>query len=69
MIDVSATGKKVHALLRTRYSTNKDAAEVLGLDCATVSKWGRGQGMPNIDNMFYIADLFDTKVDDLVVRG
>lgn len=69
MIDVSATGKKVHSLLRSRYKSNEEAASILGVTHTAVAKWGRGNGMPNIDNMFYIAELFDTTVDDLVVRG
>lgn len=46
--------------------TQKEVADILGLDQTTVSRWERGRKLPRADRLPRIADLYHCSVDDLL---
>ena len=50
---------------KQRKVTQKEAAELLGYSEKTVSKWECGAGIPPIETLFNISELFKVSIDDL----
>lgn len=46
--------------------TQKEVADILGLDQTTVSRWERGHKLPRADRLMRIAELYHCSVDDLL---
>lgn len=53
-------------LRRERSLTQEQLAEVLGVSCAAVSKWGRGAAVPELRLIVEMADLFELSVDGMI---
>ena len=54
-------------VLRKQYNlTQEELAERLDVSRQAITKWESGDGMPDIDNLKQIAELFETTIDDLV---
>ena len=67
-INVAATGANIKKMMKTRNIKVKDVQAVCGFGTPqAIFKWMRGDCMPTIDNMIIIADMFNCKVDDIVV--
>lgn len=67
-INVSATGKRIKSMMKSRGLTVKDVQAVCGFTTPqAVYKWIHGQNMPSVDNLVILASLFGTLVDDIVV--
>jgi len=59
-------GENIKRLRRDRNITQEALAEILGVSCAAVSKWERGDTYPDITLIFPLADFFGVSVDDLL---
>ena len=54
-------------VLRKQFNlTQEEMAERLDVSRQAITKWESGEGMPDIDNLKQIAELFGTTIDDLV---
>ena len=54
-------------VLRKQFNlTQEEMAERLDVSRQAITKWESGEGMPDIDNLKQIAELFETTIDDLV---
>ncbi len=52
---------------RTKCSyTQRELADMLGFTEKSVSKWENGSGMPNIDTLIKLSDIFGVSIDELV---
>ena len=67
-INMTATGANIKNMMKVRNLKVKDVQAVCGFGTPqAIFKWMRGDTMPTIDNMLIIAELFDCKMDDIVV--
>ena len=57
---------RIKVMLAERMMTNKDLAEKLGKDPATVSKWVTNTSQPSLENLIEIARCLDCELNDLV---
>ena len=67
-IDMEKTGKKIKEIRKRSGMTIRQVQEACGISAAAVCKWQNGQAMPTLDNLIILADLWDGKMDDLIVR-
>lgn len=54
--------------IKNEYS-QEQLAELLNVSRQAITKWESGKGMPDIDNIKAIADLFDVTLDCLLDEG
>ena len=67
MKDLNLTiSKNIAALRRTAKLTQAELAEKLGYSNKAVSKWERGDGIPDVPTLVAIAELFGTTLDYIV---
>ena len=59
-------GENVKALRTRKGVTQEQLSEVLGVTCAAVSKWERGETYPDITLIFPLAYYFGVSVDELM---
>ena len=59
-------GKKIKAYREGKKMTQKEIAEVLGVEPATVSKYESGMLEPNLESLKRLSDVFEVYVDDLL---
>lgn len=67
-IDMEKTGKKIKEIRKRSGMTIRQVQEACEISAAAVCKWQNGQAMPTLDNLIILADLWDVKMDDLIVR-
>ena len=67
-IDMEKTVKKIKEIWKRSGMTISQVQEACGISAAAVCKWQNGQAMPTLDNLIILADLWDVKMDDLIVR-
>ena len=57
---------RIKAMLAERMVSNKDLAEMLGKDPATISKWVTNTSQPTLENLIEIARCLKCDMNDLV---
>ena len=53
-------------MLAERMVTNKELAEMLGKDPATISKWVTNTSQPSLENLIEISKCLKCEINDLV---
>lgn len=67
-INMEATGKRLDDLRKERNLSVKDIQNHFGFSTPqSVYKWMQGKACPSIDNLVILADLYQCKVDDMLV--
>ena len=67
-INIEATCKRMDELRQERNLSMKDIQNHFGFTTPNaVYKWMRGEALPCIDNLVILADLYNCKVDDMLV--
>ena len=59
-------GNKIKAYRELNKMTQKDVAEILGVEPATISKYEAGTIEPNIESLKRLAETFNITVDELI---
>lgn len=68
-VDPIATGQNIRSIMQNAEITVKDIQKVFGFATPqAIYKWLKGSSVPTIDNLIVLSDIFDVKVDDIVVR-
>ena len=57
---------RIKVMLAERMLTNKDLAEMLGKDPATISKWVTNTSQPSLENLIEIAKCLEVDVNELI---
>ena len=57
---------RIKVMLAERMVSNKDLAEMLGKDPATISKWVTNTSQPSLENLIEIARCLKCEIKDLV---
>ncbi len=66
-IDMEATGKNITQLRkRAGYTVRELADEFDFTGPQAVYNWQNGQSMPTVDNLIFLARLFDTSIENLI---
>lgn len=67
-IDIKATGKRINSLRIERGTSVADIQwHFKFYTPQAVYKWINGQSIPTVDNLVILADLFECKIDDILV--
>ena len=56
----------IKVMLAERMVSNKELAEMLGKDPATISKWVTNTSQPSLENLIEIARCLKCEINDLV---
>jgi transcriptional regulator with XRE-family HTH domain len=68
-INMEATCKRLDELRLERNLSVKDIQNHFGFSTPqSVYKWMGGNSLPTIDNLVILADLYQCKVDDMLIR-
>ena len=65
-MDNSKPLNRIKVMLAERMMTNKELAEMLGKDPATVSKWVTNTSQPSLENLIEISRCLKCEINDLV---
>ena len=57
---------RIKVMLAERMISNKELAEMLGKDPATISKWVTNTSQPNLENLIELARCLKCDLNDLV---
>ena len=57
---------RIKVMLAERMMSNKDLAERLGKDPATISKWVTNTTQPSLENLIEISRCLQCEINDLV---
>ena len=57
---------RIKVMLAERMVSNKELAEMLGKDPATISKWVTNTSQPSLENLIEIAKCLKCDINDLV---
>lgn len=69
-IDAEATSKRLDDLRKERNLTIRDIQYHFGFSTPqAIYKWMDGRALPCLDNLVILAELYDCKVDDMIVRA
>lgn len=64
-MDNSKPLNKIKVMLAERMVSNKELAEMLGKDPATVSKWVTNTSQPSLENLIEIARCLKCEINEL----
>lgn len=68
-IDLLATGKRINMLRKERKISVGKMKEYLGFNNATsIYRWLRGESLPTLENMYAISLLFETCINEIIVK-
>lgn len=65
-VNAKATGEFLAALRKSKGYTQVEVAELLGVTNKTVSKWERGDGLPEISMLPVLAEVYEITADELL---
>ena len=68
-IDLKATGERIRELRKEKHLTVRNISDYMGFnEPQAVYKWQRGDALPTVDNLFALSVLFETPMDNIIVR-
>jgi transcriptional regulator with XRE-family HTH domain len=67
-VDKIATGNKIKEIIKEKELRIVDIQDIFGFNTPqAIYKWMRGDILPSIDNLIILADIFDCKIDEIIV--
>ena len=68
-MDQNAVGKQIALLRHGKGLTQNELGERLGVSCQAVSKWERGETLPDTGILLDLAEVLETSVDHILSGG
>ncbi len=62
-------GQKLKEIRKIEGLSQEQLAEKIGVSRQAITKWETGKGLPDIENMMILAEIFKTTLDDLVSQA
>ena len=63
------TGINITRLRKINNLSIRDVQEAMGFNTPqAIYKWQRGEAMPSIDNLIVLSELFNTSIDEIIVK-
>ena len=63
------TGRNITRLRKINDLTIKDIQDAMGFNTPqAIYKWMRGEAIPTVDNLVILSELFNTAIDEILVR-
>ena len=62
-------GQKLKEIRKNEGLSQEQLAEKIGVSRQAITKWETGRGMPDIENMMILAEIFKTTLDELVSQS
>ena len=63
------TGRNIARLRKINDLTIKDIQDAMGFNTPqAIYKWMRGEAIPSVDNLVILSELFNTAIDEILVR-
>lgn len=68
-VNMVETGNNISRLRKLKGISIKEIQEAMGFNTPqAIFKWQRGESLPTIDNLLVLAELFDTTIDEIVIK-
>ena len=68
IIDMERTGRNIEMLRKKNNMTVRDLQERFGFETPqAIYKWQRGSALPTVDNLLYLAILFNVAIEEILV--
>ena len=68
-IDMIKTGRNIARLRKINDLTIKDIQDAMGFNTPqAIYKWMRGEAIPSVDNLVVLSELFDTAIDEILIK-
>ena len=69
-IDMTATGRNIARLRQEAGLSVSDVQRIFGFTTPqAIYKWQKGLSLPTIDNLIVLADVFNVRMDDIIVKA
>ena len=63
------TGRNIARLRKINDLKIKDIQDAMGFNTPqAIYKWMRGEAIPSVDNLVVLSELFDTAIDEILVK-
>ena len=57
--------KSLRELRKKKGYTQRQVADILGIDQTTVSKWEHHESFPRVETLLALSELYDTPIDQI----
>lgn len=68
-IDNKKIGRQISLLRASKGITQNELGERIGVTFQAVSKWERGETLPDISSLPALADILETTIDNILFGG
>ena len=68
-LNLSTTGYQIQSLRKSKGYTQNQLGDMVGVSFQAVSKWERGETLPDIATFATLAEVLDTTIDNLLHGG
>jgi len=68
IIDMERTGRNIETLRKKNNMTVRDLQVLFGFETPqAIYKWQRGSALPTIDNLLYLAIIFNVSMEEILI--
>ena len=68
-VNMIETGNNIIRLRKMKGISVKQIQEAMGFNTPqAIFKWQRGETMPTIDNLLILSEMFETTIDEILIR-